>query len=87
MILHYEFQTDIDGYNDFDYEIGSIEYLDCLSELLASEYDIGIDSARNIIIDFDIEDSVDEYFHDDIQTYFENDAYTLYKDNKKVYYD
>lgn len=65
-----------DEYHDekFEFEPSFEDLQDAIHELFAKEYNISVESAKNIIGDLDLYDELEEYFEEEIKEYFEEQA-------------
>ena len=77
MELTYIFNDD-----DFTYTPSDEDITECIIAAFASDYKLVDFQARQIVEDFDLRDTMIEYYKDYIKDSCEQDAYKAYKEHK-----
>ena len=71
---------------EYEFEVSLEDLQEALYEIFAEEYNISVESAKNIVDEFDLYDQLEECFEDEIKDYFEEEAmeeWQQYEEDKR----
>lgn len=72
--------------DEYEFEISLEDLQDALYEIFSDVYGIPLESAKNIVDEFDLYDQLEECFEDEIKEYFEEEAmeeWQQYEEDKR----
>lgn len=72
--------------DEYEFEVSLEDLQNALYEIFAKEYNISVESAKNIVDEFDLYDQLEECLEDEIKEYFEEEAmeeWRQYEEDKR----
>jgi hypothetical protein len=71
---------------EYEFEVSREDLEEAIFEIFSEEYGVSLESAKNIVEEFDLYDQMEEYFEDQIKDYFEDQAmeeWQQYEEDKR----